>query len=833
MASELLIASLTSTMPNPVSVRPSIGARTASARSLPKSTHPRITIVLPSAMIPDKIRTGVIELATHSVRGNVSVLGDDEAVPTSDGNLYVWTVGWRSSCSYGVGLGHFHGTDTSGGVSWILARSFRYDPSIGERGMHLDCNLDDFTTTSGSGGAFEIEISYSRPIEAFRGLGHVLAISRGLSTFHQSSSSSADFDADRMSHSDAGSGMKDVNESDYSDGVRWSGNVGSDIRRKETCLFECVGVMIDCSRNGVLKVDAVKWLLRHLALMGVNVLQLYCEDTYEIDGEPFFGYFRGPYTEAELREIDDYAFSLGIEVIACIQTLGHLGQMLQWPKYGKLRDTAEVLLAESSETYGFIEKMIIAVTTPLRSKRVHIGMDEAHGVSEGRYRQLFGYKESTTVFTDHLRKVNSICLAHGLAPMIWSDMLFCLPAKNNALSGYYDLNTVVSEELTSSIPAEISTVFWELSCILLSSLAKSLGPRPLMTIRQSPRSYYHTDSRPYAAKIAQHWQLANKAPWMASGVWTWSRFWTALPFTFATVRASMKASKDPSAGVTAVMTTIWGDEGNECDLYSALPGMLYQAEHAYTQSEEVDAGLLRKKFDGIAGADFDDYVFASKLDDTQPESQPISTNTHYTPNIAKFLLWEDPFFSFLSPQYRGYDLESHYLRVATYLEQALSSDFSAMTTIAVPHSVDDFPANKRLQLPYLLARILSLKCHLRERLVHAYRHADHVEFTALAGPAKESRLSRLRGLVKQLKRVHRRHWFSLYKPFGWEVLDLRYGGLEARLETMHERLIAYLDPTDSSVTRIEELEVENEIVFEGQRLNLMLDYSRASRPQYV
>lgn len=31
--------------------------------------------------------------------------------------------------------------------------------------------------------------------------------------------------------------------------------------------------------------------------------------------------------------------------------------MLQWPKYGTLRDTAEVLLAESEETYAFIEKV--------------------------------------------------------------------------------------------------------------------------------------------------------------------------------------------------------------------------------------------------------------------------------------------------------------------------------------------------------------------------------------------------------------------------------------------------------------------------------------------
>ena len=83
--------------------------------------------------------------------------------------------------------------------------------------------------------------------------------------------------------------------------------------------------------------------------------------------------------------------------------------------------------------------MIASVSAPLRSKRIHIGMDEAHGVSEGRYRQLFGYKDSTKVvstnflrssaprsydvlqFVEHLRKVNDICQSKGLQPMIWSD----------------------------------------------------------------------------------------------------------------------------------------------------------------------------------------------------------------------------------------------------------------------------------------------------------------------------------------------------------------------------------------------------------------------------
>ncbi|GAA6062888.1 hypothetical protein JCM10212_002110 [Sporobolomyces blumeae] len=780
------LASFSQVLPNPVLIRPSVPQRTASSRSLPtKSTLPRISIVFPTARIPNELRDGVEELARGAVRENVAVVQGDKAPAVGPG-AFVWVVGFDKR------------QDLPGGA------------------MRVSSEFDDFASLP-DGAQFNITISYHRPIEAFRGIGHVLAISRSLASFTSSSvprhvsgrprDSPMDEDSDPLADGASSVNMDESSgtQTPITAEVKWSGKVGDQLKRDEQCLFSTVGVMIDCSRNGVLNVKSVKWLLRQMAMMGSNMLQLYCEDTYQIPGEPFFGYFRGPYSEKELREIDDYAFALGIEVIPCIQTLGHLGQMLQWPKFGTLRDTAEVLLAESAETYAFIEKMIKAISGPLRSKRIHIGQDEAHGVSEGRYRQLFGYKEATKVFTDHLRRVNDICRASGLEPMIWSDMLFCLPAKNNQLSGYYDPNSVVTQDLADSIPSDLSTVFWD---------------------------YYHTDSRPYTAKIAQHWQLAGKAPWMASGVWTWSRFWTALPFTFATVKASMKASKERSAGVEHVMTTIWGDEGNEFDLYSALPGILYQAELAYTTADEVDAALLRRKFDGIVGGDLDDYVYASKLDDTQPESQPIDVKTHYTPNIAKYLLWEEPFYSFLSPQYRGYDLESHYSHLARYLEQALSSDFSAMTSISLPHSVDDYPANKRLQLPYLLASVLSLKCHLRERLVNAYKTDDRVELEALGGKTANSRMNRLRGLVKQLHNLHRSNWFDLYKPFGWEVLDLRYGGLITRLETMHERIVAFLDPDDDSVQALEELEVEVQTVYPGGA-NLLLDYQRCSRPTYI
>lgn len=55
-----------------------------------------------------------------------------------------------------------------------------------------------------------------------------------------------------------------------------------------------------------------------------------------------------------------------------------------------------------------------------------------------------------------------------------------------------------------------------------------------------------------------------------ASVWTWTRFWAALPFSFEAIRASVVASKNKDDGVRNTFITTWGDEGNECDVYSIL-----------------------------------------------------------------------------------------------------------------------------------------------------------------------------------------------------------------------------------------------------------------------
>ena len=142
--------------------------------------------------------------------------------------------------------------------------------------------------------------------------------------------------------------------------------------------FDSLGVMIDCSRDAVPNVPRLKRFLDAIAKMGYNCAMLYTEDTYEVEGQPFFGYKRGKYTIEELREIDEYAASVGVEMIPCIQTLAHVNALIRWNVYRKMRDCDDILLAGDERTYALIDSMFASLSKALRSRKIHIGMDEPY-----------------------------------------------------------------------------------------------------------------------------------------------------------------------------------------------------------------------------------------------------------------------------------------------------------------------------------------------------------------------------------------------------------------------------------------------------------------------
>lgn len=118
--------------------------------------------------------------------------------------------------------------------------------------------------------------------------------------------------------------------------------------RKETKMnetpFRRMGTMLDCSRNAVMNVNSLKKWIDICAKIGFNTVLLYTEDTYEIPEEPYFGYLRGRYSQAEIKEVDAFAKERGVELIPCIQTLAHVNGIVRWPAFAPIIDTADILL---------------------------------------------------------------------------------------------------------------------------------------------------------------------------------------------------------------------------------------------------------------------------------------------------------------------------------------------------------------------------------------------------------------------------------------------------------------------------------------------------------
>src|SRR5690625_2340116 len=397
----------------------------------------------------------------------------------------------------------------------------------------------------------------------------------------------------------------------------------TEINITETAQFNTVGPMFDLSRNAVMKVDKFKEMIRYMAIMGLDSAMLYMEDTYEVKSEPYFGYMRGRYSQEELEAIDDYSYQFGIEMIPCIQSLAHLEEFLKWDAALPYKDTRGALLLESEPTYTLLENMIEAASAPFRSKRIHIGMDEAEELGRGHYLNRNGYKPRVELMTEHLAKVLEITDELGLETMMWSDMFLKLASETGDV---YSSSTVIPEHIIEQTPDNVQLMYWQ---------------------------YNSPDIDHYRNIINQHNQFKKK-PAFAGGIWVWNTFATNYDMSIPASDAALKACKEK--GVEDVFITLWGDDGFENNFFTALLGFQYYAEHAYTEALDLNEDHLRERVKFCTGIDEHTFLLLNDLD-TPPgveEENKLQTNP------SKFMLYQDVLLGLFDKHVEGLDMRSHY-----------------------------------------------------------------------------------------------------------------------------------------------------------------------------
>lgn len=493
--------------------------------------------------------------------------------------------------------------------------------------------------------------------------------------------------------------------------------------------FETSGVMFDCSRNAVLKPEAVCFFLRKMALMGLNLGMLYTEDTYEILEQPFFGYKRGRYTYDELGMLDDYAHMLGIELCPCIQTLGHLKRVLHWPAMRHLQDNDEVLLADLDETYVFIEQMIRAASAPFRSRRIHIGMDEAFGVGVGEHLTRYGFEDPHAIMGRHLSRVLDICDKYGLHAMMWSDMYFRLDGVS------YHEGGMPSEKAKNAVDPRASLVYWD---------------------------YYQADEEKYTSALEKHAQLGVPTVF-AGGLWTWAGPAPAYPLAIENSIAGLTACM--KAGVSFVFATAWGDNGTETNVTAALLGMQLYGEMTYTGA--YDEAALAVRFRRCCGADAQAFLDISLIN-----TIPGMCSHHDDPvNACKFMLYQDPLVELFEADTKGFAMAEH---------------FSSLAALYDRYAEENPPYSLLFDFYTTLAYALALKSVWHENAAEAVRRGDRDQAAALA-----ENIPATIEAIESLRLIWRRLWESTNKPNGFEVIEVRLGGVAARLSTAMEKMSAF------------------------------------------
>lgn len=527
---------------------------------------------------------------------------------------------------------------------------------------------------------------------------------------------------------------------------------------EEKISFSTMGVMMDCSRNAVMTVEYVKHWLRRLALLGYNTAQLYTEDTFQLPGHPEFGYLRGGYSLEELREIDDYAARLGIEMVPCIQTLGHMEQILKWNR--DVRDTNECLLVDAEPTYELIDGLFAFWSRAFRSRRINVGMDECWSLGLGNFLRKNGYEPEFDLFNRHLARVVASARKYGYArPMIWSDMYFRLASPD---FNYYDKNAVVPPEVVGKIPQEVDLVYWD---------------------------YYHYCEEDYLDGIARHRRLGRE-PVMASCIRTTWTLWYDHQKTLATAAPCVDACR--KAGIKTFFYTIWGDDGAFCEFDSALAGLAYGADLLYGCNGAP--ARMEILFRTVCGGSY------------RMNLEPAGVQIWLKPPLLKpselpwdkigpdeiqsaHMLWDDPLLGI------GWRLEEK--RHPGCWQTALLQLRKIRDRISM-HRNDRAAGD--IDYAWHMVHLLIRKIEFRQALLDAYERQDSNTLKTLAIQAG----SEIPEVIEDFSGAFRRQWMRRNKPFGMESMQLRVAGLAERYRETARRIEEYLSGMNDRLQVLEE-----------------------------
>ncbi len=497
---------------------------------------------------------------------------------------------------------------------------------------------------------------------------------------------------------------------------------------------------IDVSRNSVLKPEQLKKLMDVTAKMGYNAMVIYHEDLFEMPEYPKFGYMRGRYSIAELKDLVAYGEEHGITLIPVIEALAHIEHIFRWKEFSDIHDMGNTLLVDEPKTYEFIENMVKTMREVYSSDILCVGCDESWVLGRGKHLDKYGYEPAKKIFERHMKKVVDIVHKYGFTPKLSSDMFFDYAGGKWGVVSNPDL---ITPEVAAMFPKNSIFGYW---------------------------NYF-----PLESEVDGTFEAAKRfgAPMSyATSVDSWSGFTPHNYCAYKWMKTGVTAARRHD--VDWLVVTYWGDDGGECSVWSCLPAFFYAAQ-LFNGIE--DMAEIEKNF-------FD--LFGFKMQDLAKLDYPVCYHGKlFNFNSAKPVIYNDPFMGIYDDLVFD-DLTDFNERYGQYSKEL--SEFC------------DHPEYGYLfRSAKALTELIQIRFDLGVRTRAAYKAGDKETLKKIVSDYEETHR---RACV--FYDAFREVWYKERKGNGFEVQSVRLGGMKQRLLDCKDRLLDYIEGRIDRIEELEE-----------------------------
>ena len=343
------------------------------------------------------------------------------------------------------------------------------------------------------------------------------------------------------------------------------------------------GFMLDISRCKVPTMETLHDLVRLLARLRYNQLQLYTEHTFAFRDHETVWRDAAPMTPEEIQELDALCAGHGIELVPNFNSFGHFERWLRHEPYRHLAECPDGFRREEPliirdhggtlrpdrQTLDFLAPLHDEFLENFTSHQFNVGLDEPWELGQGWSRPLVEERGRHTVYIEFLQQIHKLVQTRGKTMLFWSDILLERP------------------ELVDRVPGDAVPVIWGYE-------SDHPFPEQCRQVADCDLNYL-----------------------VAPGTSTWNSFNGRLPNALDNIRSAIKNALEH--GALGSLLTSWGDNGNLQPWPSMLPPLFYHAGIAWNHREtsqvplphildqhlfKDETGLISKTLFGLGNADY-------------------------------------------------------------------------------------------------------------------------------------------------------------------------------------------------------------------------------------